>query len=265
MVYVYILRCKDNSLYCGWTNDLQERVLAHNEGRGGKYTRSHAPVKLAYYEICQDKSAALKREIAIKALTKAQKEELIKMNEAFLNFPEIETDRLKLRHIAAKDEAAYDEMTYDYDVNNFWACYKPGERFVHEGKEAPTWEAQYAEKYRKKSMINWVIADKNTDEFLGEIFLYKFKNKYQAEVGYRLKKAVWGKGYASEVLKAALDYAFSKMGMKRIEVRCLKGNDASRHVIEKCGFVLEGTVRNGAIIDIFYDYYLYGMLDTDER
>lgn len=76
--YVYILRCKDNSLYTGWCIDLEKRLALHNSGRGAKYTRSKRPCKLVYYEEIDNKSEALKREIAIKKLTKAKKEDLIR-------------------------------------------------------------------------------------------------------------------------------------------------------------------------------------------
>ena len=77
--WVYLLRCPDGSLYGGWTNDLARRLKAHQSGKGGaKYTKSHgrAAVRLAYAEKCADKSAALKREAAIKKLPKAEKEAL---------------------------------------------------------------------------------------------------------------------------------------------------------------------------------------------
>lgn len=77
--WVYLLRCTDGSLYAGWTNDLARRLHAHRTGAGGaKYTQSHgkAAVQLAYAEVCADKSAALKREAALKKLPKAQKEAL---------------------------------------------------------------------------------------------------------------------------------------------------------------------------------------------
>lgn len=76
--YVYMLRCKDNSLYTGITNDLEKRLEAHNSGKGAKYTRSHRPVTLAYSEKLPDRSSALRREAEIKKLTRQQKEELIK-------------------------------------------------------------------------------------------------------------------------------------------------------------------------------------------
>ena len=76
--YVYILRCKDNSLYTGWCRDLDERIKKHNSGKGAKYTRAKGPCKLVYYEEISNKSEALKREIAIKKLSKTKKEDLVR-------------------------------------------------------------------------------------------------------------------------------------------------------------------------------------------
>ena len=75
--YVYILKCRDNTLYTGITTDLENRLKKHNSGVGAKYTRGRAPVELMYYESGLDKSQALKREIAIKKLTRIKKEKLI--------------------------------------------------------------------------------------------------------------------------------------------------------------------------------------------
>ena len=74
--YVYMVRCRDNSLYTGSTNDLSRRIQVHNSGKGAKYTKSRLPVTLVYREECPDKSTALKRECKIKRLTKAKKEQL---------------------------------------------------------------------------------------------------------------------------------------------------------------------------------------------
>lgn len=78
MNYTYILQCADGTLYCGWTNCLEKRLKAHNEGRGAKYTKSRRPVALAYYEEFETKSEAMRREAAIKKLKREQKEALIK-------------------------------------------------------------------------------------------------------------------------------------------------------------------------------------------
>ena len=74
---VYILRCGDGTLYTGITTDLERRVAVHNSGRGAKYTRSRLPVTPVYRETQPDKSAALRRELEIKALTRAEKLKLI--------------------------------------------------------------------------------------------------------------------------------------------------------------------------------------------
>ena len=75
--YVYILKCKDSSLYTGWTTDIEKRLKAHNSGKGAKYTKSRKPVELVYKEEFDNKSDALRREAAIKSLTRKQKLALI--------------------------------------------------------------------------------------------------------------------------------------------------------------------------------------------
>ena len=79
--WVYILRCADGTLYTGITDCLERRLAAHNSGRGAKYTRGRVPVALVYREACPDKSAALRRECAIKRLRREAKERLIQEKE----------------------------------------------------------------------------------------------------------------------------------------------------------------------------------------
>ena len=78
MYYVYILECCDKSLYTGYTNHLEKRIKAHNEGKGAKYTKGRRPVSLVYFESFQTKSEALIREYAIKQFSRKKKLELIK-------------------------------------------------------------------------------------------------------------------------------------------------------------------------------------------
>ena len=75
--WVYLLRCADNTLYCGITTDMDRRLAAHNSGRGARYTRARLPVVVVYRELCSDHSAALRREAAIKRLSRAEKLALI--------------------------------------------------------------------------------------------------------------------------------------------------------------------------------------------
>lgn len=79
--YTYIVRCKDNSFYIGWTNNLEKRIKAHNEGKGAKYTKPRRPVKLVYYEIFSTKQEAMSREYHLKKLSHKEKEKLIKVDD----------------------------------------------------------------------------------------------------------------------------------------------------------------------------------------
>ena len=79
MFYVYILRCADDSLYCGYTTDVEKRFEKHKSGKGAKYTRSHLPLEIVYIEEFENKSDALKRECEIKSMTRLQKEKLVSL------------------------------------------------------------------------------------------------------------------------------------------------------------------------------------------
>ena len=81
MWYVYILRCADGTLYTGSTTDVEKRVKTHNTGKGARYTRSRLPVELAYWESAADRSEALRREAAIKTLSRGEKLRLIQNRE----------------------------------------------------------------------------------------------------------------------------------------------------------------------------------------
>lgn len=80
MNYVYIIRCKDKSLYTGWTNNLERRFRAHQEGKGAKYTKGRGPLELVYFEEFEEKIKAMKREYEVK---KMSREEKLKMIENF--------------------------------------------------------------------------------------------------------------------------------------------------------------------------------------
>lgn len=79
---VYMLRCGDGSLYTGSAVDMDRRLALHQQGKGAKYTRSRLPVELAYREAAADRSAALRREAAIKQLTRQEKLDLITAKDA---------------------------------------------------------------------------------------------------------------------------------------------------------------------------------------
>ena len=77
MHFVYMVRCSDNSLYTGYTNDLDKRIEVHNTGKGAKYTRSRLPVSLVFYRRVDSKSIGLRLEARLKKLSKKKKEDLV--------------------------------------------------------------------------------------------------------------------------------------------------------------------------------------------
>ena len=79
MLYVYIVRCADGTLYTGWTTDVARRIAQHNAGRGARYTRMRRPVELVYVEDMPDRSTAMRRELAIKKLDRERKERLVEL------------------------------------------------------------------------------------------------------------------------------------------------------------------------------------------
>jgi len=75
--YTYIVQCADGTYYTGWTTDIERRIKTHNAGRGAQYTRIRRPVTLVYHEPQPDRSSAMKREYAIKAMPRQKKQKLI--------------------------------------------------------------------------------------------------------------------------------------------------------------------------------------------
>jgi len=89
--YVYMLRCRDDSLYCGWTTDLESRIVQHNAGKGAKYTRSRLPVKLVYFEMYEDRHEALSREWYLKHMKREEKLKLTEGREGKTILPDEHT------------------------------------------------------------------------------------------------------------------------------------------------------------------------------
>jgi putative endonuclease len=75
--FVYLLRCADGTLYCGWSTDLERRVRQHGAGTASRYTRSRRPVELVWSAVCADRSEAMREEARLKRLTRAEKHALI--------------------------------------------------------------------------------------------------------------------------------------------------------------------------------------------
>ena len=77
MNYTYVVKCSDGTFYTGWTNNLEKRIACHNAGKGAKYTKTRRPVALVNYETFETKEDAMRREYAIKQMSRTEKEKLV--------------------------------------------------------------------------------------------------------------------------------------------------------------------------------------------
>lgn len=94
--YTYILKCKDDSLYTGWTNDIRKRLENHRSGKGAKYTRGRGPLELVFLQVSDTKSEAMHLEASIKKLSRSQKMDMLKKTEWKSHLTEWNLEDLKL-------------------------------------------------------------------------------------------------------------------------------------------------------------------------
>ena len=119
MNYTYIVECHDGSFYTGWTNNLDKRIKAHNDGKGAKYTKTRRPVILRYYETFETKEEAMCRESKIKKMTRKQKEEL--MNSRLKTWGELDFLRTRLTEMFTNEKYAAEytklsELSAEYEL-----------------------------------------------------------------------------------------------------------------------------------------------------
>lgn len=188
-------------------------------------------------------------------------------DEVFQQQPQIETERLLLRQINNSDADGRDSLEFinDYSVYRFWGVYDEGNDPTgkHKPKKKIKLDYHYNEvmkEYKAKRELTWVMELKEEHKVIGEIVLYDFKLKKQADIGYRISKAYWSKGFATEAGQAIVKFAFEEMDLLRLQIRCFKNNPGSVRIAEKLGFELDGLIKQGVIINVITDYYIYGYL-----
>lgn len=183
----------------------------------------------------------------------------------FPSLPPIETGRLLLRQITLSDSDGRDCLEYinDYDVYRFWGLYDEKREPYKRPEKQVRLDYHYYEtmkEYKAGNELTWLIELKENRKVIGEIVLYDFLLDLQADIGYRLNKDYWGHGYASEAGLAVVKFAFETLKLERLQIRCFKNNHASAKVAQKLGFRQEGLIRNGVILNVMTDYYIFGLL-----
>jgi ribosomal-protein-alanine N-acetyltransferase len=182
----------------------------------------------------------------------------------------MKTKRLHLRQITDSPEDGRDTLEFinDYDVYRFWGLYDeandPDGR--HKPKKKTALDYHYKatmKEYHAGHELTWLMELKETKKVIGEIVLYDFQLKHQADIGYRINKNYWGQGFAPEAGQAIVKAAFETLNLRRLQLRCFSNNPGSIRVAQKLGFRQEGLIRQGVIINVITDYYIFGLLKED--
>ena len=180
----------------------------------------------------------------------------------FKNLPELQTPRLILRRMTMDDAADMFAYASDLEVTRFldWPPHRSIEdsiRFLEGVMDA----------YAAGDPRSWAIVHREDGRMIGTGgFLFWDDIANRSELGYAVSRSYWGQGLMSEAVPEMLRFGFERMGLNRIEARCNARNMASRRVLEKSGFNLEGTLResivqNGELSDML----LFGILRREWR
>ena len=163
-----------------------------------------------------------------------------KITRHFKYLPVLETERLILRKILPSD---YIDM-YEYSSNEEVTKY-----LLWSVHPSPEYTKQYIEylqsRYKIGDFYDWAITLKDTKKMIGTCGFSKFDySNNSAEIGYVLNSAYWNNGYCSESVSKIIAFGFETLKLNRIEARYMKDNLASRHVMEKCNMLYEGTMNS---------------------
>jgi ribosomal-protein-alanine N-acetyltransferase len=147
----------------------------------------------------------------------------------------IESERLYARYLETDDLESYYQLNGDEEIMRYIRPAKNRE-------ETELFLKEVMESYKKEN-IDWRLAllEKDTDIFVGSFAIIPLDNTNDLQLGYSLLKEYWGRGYATEITKAGMQYAFNVLGVSFIYGVTEEDNIASQHVLLKCGFVLEKT------------------------
>ena len=176
----------------------------------------------------------------------------------FSPFPEMITERLKLREVVASDAPEILQMRSNPEVMRY-VDRDPMQTIA----EAEKLIAVYADNAAKQDAINWGITLKGSNKIIGVICLWQIqKENYRAETGYMLQYEYFRKGIMNEALTAVIAYGFETMKLHSIEAIVNPGNDASIGLLEKKGFIREGLFRENYFYNgKFLDSGVYSLLN----
>lgn len=170
--------------------------------------------------------------------------------------PVIDTKRLRLRPMCARDVPALKKWLPDPSIYLYWGK-GPGKaeknpKLLFEKQDKPT------------KSFHLGIALKDTDTVVGDLYVYLIENDRMASVAIRLAAFCQGKGYGTEALSAMTKFCFEHTELQRLRTEVDVRNIPSQRMLEKCGYRQEGLIRQGKMVNTWCDYYIYGKLASDE-
>ena len=171
--------------------------------------------------------------------------------------PTIFTERLIIRPMSGLDADALREWMPNPSIYTYWGK-GPGRAEKHpellfEKEAAPT------------KSFHLGIAEKRTDKVVGDLWVYRIDHDRMAAAAIRLSRAVQKRGYGTESLSAMTRFCFENTELKRLWAEADVRNTASVRMLEKCGYIREGLIRQGRMVNTWCDYYIYGILKSDSE
>lgn len=184
----------------------------------------------------------------------------MKIEDIFGDLPQLQTPRLILRKMEIDDAQDMFEYASDPEVSKF-TLWEP-HRSIEDSK---TFLECVNKSYENKLIENWGIVYKENNKFIGTCGYFKWYTDHAlAEIQYALSRQYWNKGIMTEAVREVLRFGFTKMGLNRIEAKCVTANTGSERIMQKAGMKFEGIMREcvhakGA----FYDCKSYAILKKD--
>ena len=182
------------------------------------------------------------------------------LNDYLTAKPTLETSRLILRSLVPEDAASLRRWLARDEIYTYWG------RKASKGEREP--ELMFIDprpwvKRKPDPDFKWGIVLKETNTVIGDVSIFDIENARMGSVGYRLDPDLWGHGYVTEALRAAVEFIFTHTELDRLHATADVRNTASNRVLEKCGFVHEGTIRHGKMVSVYCDYHIWGLLRED--
>jgi RimJ/RimL family protein N-acetyltransferase len=179
-----------------------------------------------------------------------------------LKFKPLTTERLNLRSITHRDDDAFMRIFSNPETMKYWSR-EPFES-PEEARKMVQEEIDWGESGK---CANWGVAFPEGDALIGKVNLFNFEEQHcRAEVGYAFNPLHWNRGFATEAVRAVLDYAFGPLGLHRIEADVDPENLASLSLLKKFGFTREGYLHDRFMVHgVWHDSVVLGLLDTDYR